>query len=719
MRSTAARGWKASAGTFLALTAVTLGLVPAKAASAAPSVVNVPADVGTIQGGIDLVADGGTVVVAAGVYREHLAFHGRKAEVRSADGPARTIIEGDRGHTTVVFYGAETPESVLRGFTIRNGGVGIQIANSSPTIVGNIISGNGSWDPNYSSTPSGAGISVQSSHSTIRDNVIRGNRGIWGGGVSVSGGDGVVIEGNTIEGNQAMGGGGIELSSFGTPLVINNLFRANHADSSGGGIEAGTARVVQNVFVDNATDGSGGGVAANGGTELVSNTFLDNQAQYGTAVSESGGFFATDNVITGPPTGAAVYCQGLPGRLFFNDVHNGTANPFKFCGDVTGIVGNISVDPRLRADFSPGTGSPVIDAGHEDPVAPRLAAADGNGGPRVTDGNADGTAVVDMGAFEWPGGGWTPEAAVAPGALDFGAVAVGAAASRTITLTGGGHRWTTHPGTPTITPPSPGLSVAAGECAGAILAPTESCSVTVTFAPTAVGALRSVVTIPSDAGTFTVPVTGRAADVPAEAYVDHVARELLGRPPTPAETAAWSPMVGDARGRVSLTVALVGTREHRAHRVNDDARTWLGHAADPGQAAALVNAMALGAIVEIGPALFGGSDEFYAHAGGTPEAYIDALFRATVGVAPDAAGRAALAGVLRTGYSRTSLAVLLLTHPAARARLVDAEYRRLLGHAPDAAMRTFWVDTITKGTRSEYLVAYLLSTEEYLARAIA
>jgi hypothetical protein len=326
-------------------------------------------------------------------------------------------------------------------------------------------------------------------------------------------------------------------------------------------------------------------------------------------------------------------------------------------------------------------------------------------------------ATVDMGAFEWPGGGWSPSAAANPSSLDIGVVGIGSTTTRTVAVTGTG-RWTVHPGTPTVSGGAQ-VSVAAGTCAGAALAATESCSVAVTFAPTRAGSLAGTLTIPSDGGAFSVPLAGRADDLRAGAYLDRAYRNLLGRPPTPAEVAAWAPSVGDNRGRVNFTVALVGTRQFRLHRVAEDAQSWLGHAPDPASAAALADAMGRGAIIEIGAALYAGSDEFYARSGGTPEAFVDALFRATLGVTPDAAGRTALAGVLRTGYSRTSLAVILLLHPAARARQVDADYQRYLGHPPDPALRTFWIDTISGGTRSEYLAAYLVSTEEYWAHAIA
>ena len=200
---------------------------------------------------------------------------------------------------------------------------------------------------------------------------------------------------------------------------------------------------------------------------------------------------------------------------------------------------------------------------------------------------------------------------------------------------------------------------------------------------------------------------------PALRYLNQLTRDLLGRTATAGEVAAWRPMVATANGRFGLAVAMVTGPEYRSRRVAAEAQSRLGHAPDPGQSAALVAAIARGGVIEVAAALFLGSDEFYARSGSTHEAFVDALFIDVFGVRADPAGRAALAAVIRAGYSRTALAVLVLLHPAARGRLVDVAYSRHLGYGPSAAMRAWWVDFIVRGFPSEYLTAYLVSIDEY------
>jgi len=108
--------------------------------------IHVPADMPDIQMAIDTAADGQLVLVAPGTYigsgNRDIDFRGKRIGVRSADGPATTILDlqgsADTNHTGFVFFSGETPESELDGFTIRGGygpnGAGIGMLNSSPTI---------------------------------------------------------------------------------------------------------------------------------------------------------------------------------------------------------------------------------------------------------------------------------------------------------------------------------------------------------------------------------------------------------------------------------------------------------------------------------------------------------------------------------------------------------------------------------------------------------
>ena len=401
---------------LLPLLLATAALAPiptAAAAATAGTVVNVPGDVATIQAGIDAAPANGTVVVAPGVYHERLDFHGKAVEVASAAGPEATVVDGDRSGTVVLFQGHETRASVLRGFTVRNGSLGgIYSASGSPSIVGNIITANTGGQ--------GTGLAVIGGSALVKDNVFRANTNdnSGGGGLYLSGSGGTEVVGNTFEDNVTKAfGGAIYLNSSDDVLIQDNVFRDNRA-GTGGAIWIGNYSeplISQNVFAGNVA-GEGGAVSVQAilgyqGTILANNTMAANRASAGSAIASSGYYKAVNNVITGDASGPVVECTGQSGQFFYNDVYNGTATPFHWCTDTTGLVGNVSVDPRLAPDLSLTAGSPLIDAGHDDPLLPLLPPADANGAPRVRDGNGDGVPVADLGAYEWPGRGVAPKAA--------------------------------------------------------------------------------------------------------------------------------------------------------------------------------------------------------------------------------------------------------------------------------------------------------------------
>src|SRR5262249_15277576 len=71
--------------------------------------------------------------------------------------------------------------------------------------------------------------------------------------------------------------------------------------------------------------------------------------------------------------------------------------------EMTGTNGNISADPMF-ADLTQGNyhlqkGSPSIDSG--DNQAPNLPDKDLDGNQRILDGDGDGNAIIDMGAYEF------------------------------------------------------------------------------------------------------------------------------------------------------------------------------------------------------------------------------------------------------------------------------------------------------------------------------
>ncbi len=252
----------------------------------AASVIHVPAAQPTIQAGIDAAVNGDTVLVADGLFtgpgNRDVDFLGKAITVRSEYGPDNCIVDcggsQTKQHRGFVFQSGEGRDSVLQGFTIRNGDMGVY---------------------GY-----GGGVYATGGASpSILDNVITANRAWWGAGLVVGGSS--LVAGNIISGNVALAhndptgvGGGI--SCIGTAEVVGNIISDNFSGAMAGGIACfGNDHILlaNNLIVGNRVEldvgltiaANGGGVGcdvANGAVTIINCTIAMNQvidfySQYG------------------------------------------------------------------------------------------------------------------------------------------------------------------------------------------------------------------------------------------------------------------------------------------------------------------------------------------------------------------------------------------------------------------------------------------------------
>ncbi|MHC4945695.1 MAG: right-handed parallel beta-helix repeat-containing protein [Planctomycetota bacterium] len=243
----------------------------------------VPADHATIQGALNAASDGDTIIVSSGTYNEIIDFLGKAVTLKSEEGPQATCIDGNDLGCVVSFEHDEGPDSVLKGFTIRNGlhnyGGGIRCEYSDPTLIHNIIKENRAY---YG----GGGLHSSFSDLTLINNVFQDNKAGRGAGAVVSG-HLPTLEGNIFTLNTATGtGGGIDLSNCSADAVIsNNWITDNTAADAGGGLDIAGAhpKFRNNVISGNSAD-EGGGIYAN----ICIATFEDNVIENNTAVAGGG-----------------------------------------------------------------------------------------------------------------------------------------------------------------------------------------------------------------------------------------------------------------------------------------------------------------------------------------------------------------------------------------------------------------------------------------------
>lgn len=236
----------------------------------------------TIQDALDAAVDGGRIVVADGVYtgpfNTRLDFCGKRVVLESKNGPDHCIIDCRQQDMGFYFHSGEDENTVLRGFTIRNGyfpgldnldlwaprnlsGGGILVKNSSPSIINCKLIQNGF---SASSTiEAGGGLMLYNSAAYVKGCTFSENRAITGGGISIYQDRGMVngpvIENCILSGNTATNGGGIYSSHQGpavTQISFCTIVGNRSTIFTGGAGISGTHLQIKNSILWSNGDGS-------------------------------------------------------------------------------------------------------------------------------------------------------------------------------------------------------------------------------------------------------------------------------------------------------------------------------------------------------------------------------------------------------------------------------------------------------------------------------
>jgi len=352
------------------------------------------------NGRTDQVLGGGSSSVGGGIYSVGTLTVTNSTISGNHAGGSGGAIANYGGTLTVT-------NSTISGNTARGYGGGIHSSGGTLTATNSTISGN-TADADGGGINSGVnngGGTLTVTNSTVSGNTSAGGNG---GGIANSGGT-LTVTNSTISGNTAasLNAGGIY--SDGTVTVTNSTISGNNAAMSGGGIYSGgsfASTVVFNATIaNNQADahfhgsGQGGGVFNDRGTITFQNSLIAGNAE----TIPCGGIAClpgTYVAVTGECAGTLT-SNGNNMLLNYDTSHCTINGAITLNNPQLGPLADNGGPTQTHALLS---GSPAIDAGSaggcRDGVG-ALLTTDQRGFARTVDGNSDGTAICDIGAYEF------------------------------------------------------------------------------------------------------------------------------------------------------------------------------------------------------------------------------------------------------------------------------------------------------------------------------
>ena len=260
---------------------------------------------GSVQNGVDAVASGGTVTLAATTYREGNSITLDHPLTLVGQGQNSTYISGDidndgTGDHQVLNILSNGDNINLTGLTIQDGlssSDGAGLSNNG----NNIVISDVRFTNNEITGSSQDGGAIHNQGSLILHNTSFDNNRTRSDGAAIDIIRGsVVITDSVFTNNQAGGhGGAIDVDPNGTLSISNSNFSSNTAGTNGGAIFSEGALTIDTVnFIGNDSNEQGGAVFLDGGSEIRAGYFFKNTAQGGGGLYNQGTLNLANSIVS-------------------------------------------------------------------------------------------------------------------------------------------------------------------------------------------------------------------------------------------------------------------------------------------------------------------------------------------------------------------------------------------------------------------------------------